>query len=289
MTRKDLCLSGGMLLAIGAAVWLWGENRELRGRMAGQINSSTGLGSGATRDKGSGRPKAVDTANRHQNSADKTGNQRRTPESPAEGPQFEKVSTEGSGPVPSGSKELAGNLGTGKQAQGSPGQVDSGKSEKTVVIPVGEAEKSGESLLKNGGFDKELAPWVCKEARVISEPGNPSNSVLEINPQEGTFTLTQKFQRSPASTEALLSLREMGAQDELCPIEISLVRRDGKEWLVYSSMLDTSGKWSEHSMRIPSDPKAVGISIKVSSVKNPVWLDDMVLRDVKSISFAPGE
>lgn len=294
MTRKDLCWSGGILLALSVAVWLWQDNRELRGLLAGRDNSPAQVENrSAGRADGQGIS-ATASAPPHR---DQPSNRSKRP-SPRREPQpayqpWQEVSTGGERPAPSPGREIVPNRSTAgaprEAPTKSPAELEPGTPAQLVAIPVEEAEKNRESLLRNGGFDKELAPWISKEGRVVSESGNPSNSVLEINPQEGAFSLSQKLQRSPASDELLLSFREMGTQDELCPIEISLVGADGKERLVYASLLDNSGKWAEHSLRFPSASRALAISIKLSSVKNPVWLDDVILREAKSISFAPGQ
>lgn len=282
------------MLAMGAAVWFWGENRELRGRMEERANSSAQVTREASGSTNTGRPAEPKAATRRQDLPDQSKAPRPAPEPRSGTRPFHKVSTGTPGvqqPEATVQKRSAtGNPRSEEKAQ-APRLIDSGKPAEVVAVSAVEAEKNGESLFKNGGFDKELTPWTAKEGRIVNEPGNPSNSVLEITPKDGAYSLSQDFQRSPAGRELHLTFRMMGAQDDSSGISIALVGKDGKERTVYVSMPKRSTKWAAMDINIPlSGPsRPAGLSIKGSSAKDPLWIDDVVLREVASTSFAPGQ
>lgn len=291
MTRKDLCWSGGMLFALGAAVWLWGENRELRGRMAERDSARQSVaGRDASASRGEEQePAASGFPSQRQDSSGRLKPQPRSGSQPTQ-----KVTTGGTDPRVPGAREARGEDSAGaagEAATKSPGDPD--RRGRSSVVPAAEAEKLGLSLFKNGGFDKELAPWTCEGGRVVQEPGNPENSVLETTPGEGALVLSQDFQRSVASRELVLTFHAKSTTAGNVPIEIRERLQNGKELPIYSSII-TLGQDRGRTPHIvvlewSGDSRPIGLVIKCKGGEDPLWLDNVVLREVKSTSFAPGK
>ncbi|MCW1912329.1 hypothetical protein OJ996_02010 [Luteolibacter sp. GHJ8] len=151
-----------------------------------------------------------------------------------------------------------------------------------VQLSAAQAESKGESLLKNGGFDQYLAPWICEGGQVIQDEGNP---FLQITPKNGSFHLSQDLQRSPATRNLKLSLRvRFSSEGQYAPLKVSMRMPDGTEQIVYSSALPTSGEWKSLSTQIPwpKEPEAVGIAIAGDDLGTGLSVDDIVLREVRT-------
>lgn len=286
------------MLALSVAVWLWGENRELQGRVAEQKQErdSTAL---AARESDSRDPATGPTPAAQRQRQDEPGGLRQQPRRSEPRSVFSPPKSSRTGEKISrqpGGKETQDRRVAGTEGEApTKGPVeDQPEGRPTVVaIPAVEAEKNGDSLFKNGGFNKELSPWTCESGRVIQEPGNPENSVLEITPGEGSFVLSQNFQRSVTSRKLLLSWRVKGTTEKLVPLEISLRMQNGKEFLVYSSILPfrKDRLWTPSTMdlELSGSSRPVGLVIKSKATDEPLWIDDVVVQEVKSTSFAGGQ
>src|SRR5690606_10930458 len=86
---------------------------------------------------------------------------------------------------------------------------------KTTLLPLflaGCLPLAAEPVLKNSGFDKELAPWECDEGKLADDPVDKENRVLEVELEDGVFALTQDLRWPAAKAKLTFSLRLRAAE-----------------------------------------------------------------------------
>lgn len=277
MTRSNLCLTGALLLTSGAIGWLWKDNQALREQAA------QGAPQIAPEAAEADRAKVLQIADRK---ADAAPDRRSAPDSAI--PRRPRARLDhGLQPVRAG-KDPSPESGKRKEAGDPQASVaDAGKEAAAanqdprrllVVVTAAEGEKNRASLFTNGGFEKGLDPWLCEEGRVVQEPGNPENSILEIKPREGQYRLSQDFQRSVSSPHQLLTFRLKMEGD--CRIKVSLREKDGRTLPVHENLLfGKPDKWNDVCIPFDLSFQPVAMLIEGSS-KTALSLDDVVLREV---------
>jgi hypothetical protein len=281
MSGNRFYWAGGTLLCLGATAFLWGENRELKGRLAERAEKTTAADSTSPGEDEPGRSPEVARRAPEQAEAAKPS----PPFQPIQRPKRLNETAPVDSPVSRETGATDGDTAINKLEK-SPG--DFAPVEETTVeivqLNAAQAESKGESLLKNGGFDQDLAPWICEGGQVTQEEGNP---YLQITPKNGSFHLSQDLQRSPATRNVELSLRvRFSSEGQYTPIKVSMRTPDGTEQPVYTSAIYTSGEWKSLSTQFawPEEPKAVGIVIEGDQAKTGFSIDDIILREVRAPS-----
>lgn len=281
MTGSRFYFAGGILLSLGAAVFFGGENRELKGRLAEREERANALGNtGPLRDEAKRSNPAAPRAPEQAEAAKPT-----RPLQPIRRPKQLTETAPVDSPVSRKAGATEGDTAVTKPGE-SPGDFAPIEETKIEVVQLNaaQAESKGESLLKNGGFDQDLAPWICEEGQVIR---NGENSYLEITSKDGHFRLSQDFQRSPTTRNLELSLRiRFPSEGQYAPIKVSMRTPDGSERIVYTSLIHTSGKWTSFTTQIawPKEPKAVVIVIEGDQAKASFSVDDIILREARAPS-----
>ncbi|WP_367872233.1 hypothetical protein [Luteolibacter sp. Populi] len=282
MNRSSLCLTGALLLSSGAIGWLWRDNQALREQIAHEAPQI------ATEAGEVGEAKVLQIAD---GKTDAAPDRRNAPGSAT--PRLPRPRLgQGLQPVRAG-KEPSSESGKRKEAGELKAPVANADKEADtdkraallMVVSAVEGEKDGASLFKNGGFETGLAPWLCKEGKVIQEPGNSANSILEITPSEEKYSLRQTFQRKVSTPHQLLTFRVKAEGEDLSDIKVALVGKDGAAIPIYMSVLGKAGKWIDISIPFdlgPKDFQPAGMTIEGGSTKTALWIDDVVLREVSS-------
>lgn len=145
-----------------------------------------------------------------------------------------------------------------------------------------------ESLIVNGGFDGELAPWLCGEGRVIQDPSDDKNWLLEVTPPGGRFRLTQIFFKPPARKAPMtLSFRAMISEEAaLSGFDLILIGHDEKPLAQTFVAAGTPGEWKKIEWKgsMPIAPAALSIGRRDEGV---VWIDDVRLEPSTIAPEAP--
>lgn len=149
----------------------------------------------------------------------------------------------------------------------------------TVALPL---SASAGALLKNGGFDKDLAPWECDEGRIVADPANKKNSLLEVELEGGVFGLTQDFKWPTGKKELTLTFRvKASAASEESPIQwrLRLYDAQGNSSLSADGVITQRGEWITVKKIIPS-PEGVITSLMLESNRGEgkLWIDDFELK-----------
>ena len=271
------------MLCLSVIGWLWSENHLLREQSARWDGSAEAEGSGSL--GGSLRTSV------------RSGDKLRPPEQgqPDTRPWKERLSKPGSGRKGESEKEhvsmeaparLEDRDASDFAINGNAVETDPGNTRTEVQVLASAQEE--ESLLKNGGFDKELAPWTSKQGRVIQDPEDKGNGLLEITPEEGVFQLSQPLRLPAGKKNFIFSFRAKGSEP-LTGLSLQLLDAEGKSPSL--SMIlqpyEKTGEWGNFTMRFdreqlePSDLKAFSgtFAIKVTGLKvGTLWIDDVSLK-----------
>ncbi len=144
------------------------------------------------------------------------------------------------------------------------------------------------SFIVNGGFDGELAPWICHGGQVIRDPADEKNWLLEVTPAGGRFRLVQLFIKPPASKVPMtLSFRAMISEEAaLSGFDLMLLGQDEKPLLQTIVAAGTPGEWTKIEWKgsVPIAPAALYIGRRDKGV---VWIDDVRLEQSTSAPEAP--
>jgi len=191
------------------------------------------------------------------------------------GPSREK---HGGNKVPVAGDEDGAATGTENRAQ----------PQLVAVVGIPSADKS-EPLLKNGGFDKELAPWICEHGKIAQDPSDNGNSVLEASLEDGRLRLVQAFQRRVGNKNLSISLRVKTTASEQKPLsgfELHLFDKEDK--ILYSSVarFEDASEW----IIMKSDlawysnvQKREPVLIMIESIggEGKFWIDDVILKQAE--------
>lgn len=287
MNRSTLYAAGGYLLCLSVIGWLWNENYSLREQAAHRDEASSGQEedsfSRESRPQKSvqGRDKLSPPTQQQPDTRIGKG-QKSKPgggRNGESGSEKELVSVEGSRPE---KDRGALDLTTDSKAAADPSDA------RTEIQVLASASEEAESLLKNGGFDQELAPWICKQGKIIHDPEDKGNGLLEITPEEGIFQLSQPFRLPAGKKEFTLSFRAKGSES-LTGLSLQLLDAEGKSPSLATSLqpYEKTGEWGNFTMRFnreqlePSDLKAFSgtFAIKVTHLKvSPLWIDNVSLK-----------
>lgn len=271
MNRVHLWLAGLQILSLAAIGWLWSENQSLRAQSEeGQAaerksaTSPTGLeGSFAGSRETVGNPKL--------------GRPNRSPADPWTSTRSERRDGEASPET--------------RVARKSPSSLAGGISSKEMNLPTEEPPlpESGliaappppgaESLIVNGGFDGELAPWLCEVGRVIPDPDDERNSLLEATPNESGFRLAQSF-RPPAEKAPLtLTFRaQWSGETAQSGFDLMLLGQDDKPLAMTHVEAGTPGEWKKIEWKVSTPMVPASLRIGSSDDGGIVRIDDVRLE-----------
>jgi hypothetical protein len=139
-------------------------------------------------------------------------------------------------------------------------------------------QPSAGSLIVNGGFDGGLAPWICEGGRVIQDPADEKNWLLEATPTEGRFRLVQIFKPPSRKADITLSFRAMISEDA-SPSGFDLMLLGHNEQLLTQTIVEegSPGEWKrvEWKGSTAVAPAALYIGRRGKGV---VWIDDVRLE-----------
>jgi hypothetical protein len=136
-----------------------------------------------------------------------------------------------------------------------------------------------DSLIVNGGFNGELRPWLCDEGRVIQDPADERNSLLEVTLDESGFRLSQSFVPPAGKAPMTLSFRAMLPADTgLSGFDLMLLGQDDKPLVLTFLEAGKPGEWKNIELKgsLPVAPAALRIGS--SRGKGIVWIDDVRLE-----------
>ena len=149
-------------------------------------------------------------------------------------------------------------------------------------LAVARPALAADPLLKNSGFDKELAPWTCEEGKIIPDSEKKDNSLLEVELDGGVFGLSQAFKWPKDKEELTLSFRvKASAAKKDSPAQWRLRIYDAKEnsELASAARIEKSGEWITVKTTVKR-PKLEAISIMLESNRGEgkLWIDDLKLE-----------
>jgi hypothetical protein len=137
-------------------------------------------------------------------------------------------------------------------------------------------------LLKNSGFDKELSPWECDEGRIVADPNQKGNSLLEVELDGGVFGLTQDFKWPAGKKFLTLSFRvKAGAASKDSPIQwrLRLYDADGNSELMAGGTITESGEWLTVTKTLQHPEGAVtSMMLEGNRGVGTLWIDDLKLE-----------
>ncbi|MBX3741212.1 MAG: hypothetical protein KF712_09500 [Akkermansiaceae bacterium] len=139
-----------------------------------------------------------------------------------------------------------------------------------------------EPLLKNGGFDKELAPWECDEGRIVEDPKEKGNSLLEVELDGGVFGLAQDFKWPAGKKSLTLSFRvKASAASKDAPVQwrLRLYDAEGNSELAAGGTITESGGWITVTKTIQRPEGAVtSLMLESNRGEGKLWIDDLKLE-----------
>ena len=138
-----------------------------------------------------------------------------------------------------------------------------------------------EPLVKNSGFDKALAPWECAEGRIVADPKEQGNSLLEVELDGGVFGLTQDFKWPAGKKSLTLSFRvKANAASKDSPVQwrLRLYDAEGNSGLAAGGTITEGGNWITVSKTIqrPQGPIA-SLMLESNRGEGKLWIDDLKL------------
>lgn len=271
MNRVHLWLAGLQILSLAAIGWLWSENQSLRAHS--KESRATERRSAASPTGPEGRFAGP----REPVGSPKLGTPNRSPADPRKSTRSDKRDGETS----PGSPVL----------RKSPSSLAGGISSKEMNLPTEEPPlpetgliaapppPGADSLLVNGGFDGELAPWLCEEGRVIPDPDDARNSLLEANPNESGFRLAQSFQPPAENAPLILSFRaQWSGETALSGFDLVLLGPDDKPLTMTLVEAGKPGEWKKIEWRVSTPVAPASLRIGSSDGKGAVRIDDVKLE-----------
>jgi hypothetical protein len=257
--------------------WLWSENRSLR--MHGDGGSD--VEREAARDSLAHEERL--SAQREVESSPKLGDRNRNPGTPRSNPRVD-------GPE-AGTRR---SEQAGRQDPSPVGSIGSLEKDLPADVPslpetrLNAAPPSGvPSLIVNGGFDGELAPWLCEEGRVVLDPADERNSLLEVTLGERGFRLSQSFVPPAGKVPMTLSFRaKLSGDTGLSGFHLILLGQDDKPLAMTFVEAGKPGEWKKIEWKgsVPIAPVALSIGRRGKGI---VWIDDVRLEQSTTAPEAP--
>lgn len=276
MNRVHLWLAALQVLSLVAIGWLWSENRSLRthpdevqeaGRRPAESPAAQRERLAPQRETGSGP---------------KWGAPKR---SPGDSPQNARND------APRGDdtnqRSPTGSQGPSK-ARGTGGPDDRLPQEETAIPETGliaaPQKPEGDSLIVNGGFDGELAPWLCEEGRVTRDPDDERNSLLEASLNDSGFRLAQSF--GPPATKAPMNLSfraQLSADTAQSGFDLMLLGQDDRPLALTFVEAGKPGEWKVIEWKVSTPVAPASLRIGSSPGVGVVRIDDVRLEQSKSV------
>lgn len=275
MNRLHLGLAGLQVLSLVAIGWLWSENQSLRthpeevqktGRRS--VASPTGQGERIALQHETGRGPKLETLKM---SPEVSGTDARDGALRAETSQRSRTVSQGS--------SRAGGVGT----------LDDRLPEERPAIPetiliAAHQRPEGDSLIVNGGFDGELAPWLCEEGRVIRDPDGERNSLLDATLNESGFRLAQSFEPPAGKAPMTLSFRaRLSAGSALSGFDLMLLGQDDKPLALTFVEAGKPDEWKKIEWKVSMPLAPASLRIGSSGGEGVVRIDDVRLERSNSV------
>jgi hypothetical protein len=278
MNRVHLGLAGLQVLSLVAIGWLWSENRSLRTHGDGgrDVDREAARNSPAHEERLS--------AQREVGSSPKLGTRNENPGTPRSNPRVTgpEAGTRRSTPVARQGPAPVGSIG--RLEKDLPADEPSLPETARLAAPPSGVP----SLIVNGGFDGELAPWLCDEGRVIQDPADERNSLLEVTLGESGFHLSQSFVPPAEKASMTLSFRAMLSADTgLSGFDLMLLGQDDKPLVMTFVEAGKPGEWKKIELKgsLPVAPAALRIGS--SRGEGVVWIDDVRLEQSAAVPAPP--
>lgn len=273
MKRETVCLVTGQLVCLAAVGWLWSENRSVREQLqeVGELSRR--------------RPAAfTDPVSTEKTSQANAPSPTKAPEScknrPAPRPLVVKLGRTApvSAPGQDSAVERIRGQGASRTAEG-----ETGGTVNYIHPAVGTVTTDyPDSLLKNGGFEEGFEPWTCEKGKIVEDPDQARNSVLEIALDEEGFLLSQPFQWPVGKQELTLAFRVKAAEETdkvSTAIEVRLPGKDGKARALSTSYHQPREDWAVVTVPVTrGNFVPVAIEIKGTRGKGAMWIDDVTLK-----------
>ena len=284
MNRSNLYLVGGVLFSLVAVGLLWNENQALRELAA------------------SGKPSIDPTADGGEatalREADKPSTTpKRRPDTPTAKAPPARPGAEPRRPGATSALEsltvvsVPGTIGNNVpehpaqepiQTEGAPAVTEVNQG---IVAVVGvQSAEPNTSLLKNGGFDKELAPWECLKGRLVRDPENKDSKLLEVSLERHGFMLFQSFPPLITARDLVLSFRVKSPDaTEKTTGSIGLTFYDalGKPMSTTAIQTELSNEWATATttISVPAGTNRKPAKIRLAEKgEGRLWIDDVSLK-----------
>jgi hypothetical protein len=154
-----------------------------------------------------------------------------------------------------------------------------------IVAPL---QSESDSLIVNGGFDGELAPWHCEERRVITDPDDERNSLLEATLNESGFRLAQSFEPPAGKTPMTLSFRaRLSAVSALSGFDLMVLGHDDKPLALTFVEAGKPGELKKIEWKVSMPVAPTSLRIGSSRGEGVVWIDDVRLERSSSVPAPP--
>ncbi len=141
---------------------------------------------------------------------------------------------------------------------------------------------AADSILENGGFDKELAPWECDEGKLAPDPKKEDNRVLRIELEDGVFALTQDIQWPAEKKKLTLIFRIRASQaTEASPVQlrVRIYDKDGNSELATGLKVEKSGVWIDFKSILERPGfEPVSFMLESNRGEGTLWVDDVTLE-----------
>ncbi|WAC20497.1 hypothetical protein OVA24_03780 [Luteolibacter sp. SL250] len=138
---------------------------------------------------------------------------------------------------------------------------------------------SAEPLVKNSGFDKELGAWECDEGKIVADPDEKGNSLLEVELDGGVFGLTQDFKWPAGKKSLALSFRvkaSTASKDSPVQWRLRLYDAEGNSGIMAGGKITESGGWIIVTKTIPRPEGGVtSLMLESNRGEGKLWIDDL--------------
>lgn len=276
MNRVHLWLAGLQILSLAVIGWLWSENQSLRAHS--EESRATERESAASPTGPEGR-----FAGPRENAGNpKLGTPRRNPEDPRTSARSDRRDEETSTDT--------------RVARKSPSSTPGGIGNKEMILRSEELTlpESGliatppppgaDSLLVNGGFDGELAPWLCEAGRVIQDPDDERNSLLEVTPNGSGFRLAQSFQPPARKAPMALSFRaKLSGEIALSGFDLVLLGPDERPLVMTFVEAGKPGEWKKIEWKVSTPVVPASLRIGSSGGGGVIRIDDVRLEPSNAV------
>ncbi len=141
---------------------------------------------------------------------------------------------------------------------------------------------AADSILKNSGFDKELAPWECEEGKLSPDPEKEDNQVLRIELEGGVFSLAQDIQWLAEKKKLTLAFRIRASKAtaaSLVQLRVRIYDKEGNSELADGLIVKKSGVWIDFkSVLERPDFEPVSFTLESNRGEGTLWVDDVTLE-----------